>query len=112
MQLIPYLKCTFGWTDDLLEQVERVAVTKTYPKKEVILDAGHYSRNVYFIEEGMVRMFYHKSGKDITHYFFSEQSFAGGTESMFHQKRSIYGIETVEPSTITVFPFGVIEELA
>lgn len=112
MQLIPYLKTTFGWTDDLLEQVERVVVTKTYTKKNIILDTGHYSRNVYFIEQGLLRMFYYKAGKDITHYFFPEQTFAAGTESVFHHKKSMYGMEVVETSTITLVPFDVIEKLA
>ena len=112
MQLIPYLKTTFGLTDDLLEHIERVAVTKAYSKKDIILDTEHYSRNVYFIEQGLVRMFYYKSEKDITHYFFPEQSFAASTESVFYHKKSMYGLEALEPSTITLVPFGIIEELA
>ncbi|PRD47457.1 Crp/Fnr family transcriptional regulator [Sphingobacterium haloxyli] len=112
MQLIPYLKTTFGLTDDLLVYLEQVSVTKTYEKKAVILDAGHYSRNVFFIEQGLVRMFYYKLDKDITHYFFSEQTFAAGTESVFYHKKSMYGIEALEPSTITLIPFDAIAKLA
>ncbi|MBD1421787.1 Crp/Fnr family transcriptional regulator [Sphingobacterium chuzhouense] len=112
MQLIPYLKTTFGLTDDLLEHLEQVAVTKRYLKKDIILDAAHYSRKVFFIEQGLVRMFYYKSGKAITHYFFSEQTFAGGTESVFYNKKSMYGIEALEPSIITLIPFYAIAELA
>ncbi|MBD1432604.1 Crp/Fnr family transcriptional regulator [Sphingobacterium sp. DN00404] len=112
MQLIPYLKTTFGLTDDLLEHLEQVSITKTYVKKDIILDAGHYSRNIFFIEQGLVRMFYYKSGKGITHYFFSEHTFAAGTESVFYHKKSMYGMETLEPSTITLIPFDAIEKLA
>ncbi|NGM65243.1 Crp/Fnr family transcriptional regulator [Sphingobacterium sp. SGR-19] len=112
MQLIPYLKTTFGLTDDLLEHLEQVAVTKRYLKKDIILDAAHYSRKVFFIEQGLVRMFYYKSGKAITHYFFSEQTFAAGTESVFYHKKSMYGIEALEPSIITLIPFDAIAELA
>ena len=112
MLLIPYLKTTFGLTDDLLEKVEQVAVTKMFAKKEVVLDTDNYSRNVFFIEEGLVRMFYYKSGKDITHYFFSEKTFAAGTESVFYHKKSIYGIEALEVTTITLIPFDIIAGLA
>jgi len=112
MQLIPYLKTTFGLTDDLLDHMDRASVTKTYSKKDIILDTEHYSRNVYFIEQGLVRMFYYKSGKDITHYFFSEQTFAAGTESVFYHKKSMYGMEALEPSIITLIPFDAIAELA
>ncbi|MCC2598067.1 Crp/Fnr family transcriptional regulator [Sphingobacterium sp. FBM7-1] len=112
MQLIPYLKTTFGLSDDLLEHLGQVSITKSYVKKDIILDAGHYSRNIFFIEKGLVRMFYHKSGKVVTHYFFAEHTFAAGTESVFYHKKSIYGIEALEPSTITLIPFDAIERLA
>src|SRR5690606_1194458 len=112
MQLIPYLKTTFGLSDDLLEHLGQVSITKSYVKKDIILDAGHYSRNIFFIEKGLVRMFYHKSGKGVTHYFFAEHTFAAGTESVFYHKKSIYGIEALEPSTITLIPFDAIEKLA
>src|SRR5690606_20474154 len=109
MQLIHYLKTTFGLSDDLLQHLGQVSITKSYVKKDIILDAGHYSRNIFFIETGRVRMFYHKSGKGVTHYFFEQHTFAAGTDSVFYHKRSIYGVEALAPSSITLIPLDAIE---
>lgn len=112
MQLIAYLQSTFGLSDDLLRQIDEASTTKVFQKKSIVLDTDHYSKNVYFVQEGLVRMFYYKSGRDITHYFFPENSFSGGSESVFNHKKSIYGIEALETSTLTVIPFTAIENLA
>lgn len=112
MKLIHYLREQFEFSDDLLQQIDECSRKQVYLKKQVILEPDHYSRNVYFVESGLVRMFYHKSGKDITHYFFPEDSFAAGTESTFYKKKSIYGIEAVEAATIRTVPFTLIESLA
>ncbi len=112
MELIKYLQKEFGISDDLLEQIDQCCQTKTYHKKQVVLPPDHQSSNVYFVEKGLVRMFYRKAGKDITHYFFPEDTFAAATESTFYQKRSIYGIEAVESATITSIPFAAVERLA
>ncbi|WP_170852543.1 Crp/Fnr family transcriptional regulator [Sphingobacterium wenxiniae] len=112
MQLIVYLRTNFGLSNEVLQQIDEASTTKVYPKKEIILQPGHYSKNVYFVQEGLVRMFYPKGGKHITHYFFPEMTFAGATDSMFYDKQSIYGIEAVETSTVTRIPLSVIMKLA
>lgn len=112
MDLISYFKDTLGWPDDLIETIDVASSKKEFSKKQLILPTDNYARSVFFVERGMVRMFYNKSGKDITHYFFNEGAFAAGSESTFYHRKSIYGIEAVEDATITVIPFPLIEELA
>lgn len=108
MDLISYFRDTLGWPDELIEAIDVVSNKKVFSKKQVVLPTDNYSRNVFFIEHGMVRMFYNKSGKDITHYFFNEGAFAAGSESTFYHRRSIYGIEAVEDAIITIVPFSLI----
>ncbi|MFD1770994.1 Crp/Fnr family transcriptional regulator [Sphingobacterium suaedae] len=112
MQLILYLQQVFGWSDDLLQHIDEASTKKVYSKKQLILPPENYSRNVYFVEQGLVRMFYYKSGKNITHYFFQEGTFAAGSESTFYHKKSRYGIEAVEQTKVVIVPFPIIEKLA
>jgi len=112
MELITYFKDTLGWPDDLIEAIDVKSSKREFSKKQVILPVDNYVRNVFFVERGMVRMFYNKSGKDITHYFFNEGTFAAGSESTFYHRKSIYGIEAVEDVSVTIIPFAVIEELS
>jgi CRP-like cAMP-binding protein len=45
---------------------------KTFEKGKLLSEQNHYNRNIYFVEEGMLRMFYYENGKDITTNFYSE----------------------------------------
>jgi CRP-like cAMP-binding protein len=112
MQLITYLKDTFRLSDDLLLQIEKVCSTKMFNKRDVILSPAHYSKHIFFIEKGLARIFYEKTDKKITHYFCPENTFAAGSESVFYNKLSQYGIEAIEQSEVTIIPFSVIEKLA
>lgn len=112
MQLIPYLEENFGLSDELLREINQQSNTKHYARKEVVLATDQHSKHVYFVESGLLRLFYHKSGKDITHFFFPEQHFLATSESLFYNKSSIYGIEAVEKSTVTIVPYALIEKFA
>lgn len=69
MQLIPYLEMNYGLSDQVLQEIDKASVTKQHGKKCTILEAGNYAKNIFFIEKGLVRLFYFKGGKAITHYF-------------------------------------------
>lgn len=112
MQLASYLKAGFGLTDEIVQQIDFASSTKVYARKDIVLETDLSSKNVFFVENGLVRLFYYKGGKEITHFFFSEQRFLATSESVFYGKRSIYGIEAVEVSTIRTIPYSLIEQLA
>lgn len=112
MQLISYLKANFDLDDHILQRFDMATNTRVFTRKQIVLETDHYSKNVFFVESGLVRLFYYKGGKDITHFFFGEKDFLATSESVFYNKSSIYGIEAVEMSTIRIIPYALIEELA
>ncbi|WP_437918320.1 hypothetical protein [Sphingobacterium sp. LRF_L2] len=38
--------------------------------------------------------------------------FAAGSESTFYNRKSIYGIETIEDTTVFIVPFSLVEKLS
>ncbi|MFN9863267.1 MAG: cyclic nucleotide-binding domain-containing protein, partial [Bacteroidota bacterium] len=70
--------------------------TKSIKKKTKILEAGTTAKEVYFILNGCIRLFYNKDGEDISAYFFTEKMFAGAYDSFISQKPSRHSIETLE----------------
>ena len=54
---------------------------REYKKYSLLLKEGSPSQEVFFIEEGSVRQFYTKEGKDITHSFYAENSFLEALET-------------------------------
>jgi len=67
------------------------------------------SKKVYFIESGLLRSYYTKDDKDITHFFFSENSFSLSIESVFYNTPSPIGLELLEPSTLRWIYFNDLE---
>ena len=54
--------------EELNELVEQFTVDK-FSKKEIILKAGEHSDTVYFVYEGLVRIYYVKEDKENTNWF-------------------------------------------
>jgi CRP-like cAMP-binding protein len=92
---------------DLSEYIE----TYQYPKNHQLQKAGEVCRKLYFIEEGLVRVFYYKNNKDITYSFISEDTFTTLVDSFFEQKPSRYNMETLEASTVSYIKYDDLMEL-
>ena len=85
--------------------------TKTFAKGELLSHQNTYNRNVYYMENGLARMFYYEKGKDITTNFYSEGKAFGSVDTIFSNVASVYNIETLEESTITFCDYKKLEEL-
>ncbi|AOM79186.1 Crp/Fnr family transcriptional regulator [Pedobacter steynii] len=83
-----------------------VATRKKFVKRKVfktesLHETGKIARELFFIEEGLIRIFYHNdSGKDITYGFYTEGDFVTVPESFYTQSASKYHMETLEEGLI------------
>lgn len=112
MQLISFLKSLHPINDELELFFDSISETKEYNKGDIIFNPGCYLKHIYFVETGFTRVFYFKETKDITHYFFGENTFSTAVESVFYQKPSLVGFQALTHSRITHFPFSAIQELS
>ena len=72
MDIIQYLRTQHLCTDEDVEQILKFVHRKTFAKKELILPVENTSKNMFFIEQGIARVFYAKKDKDVTLYFLQE----------------------------------------
>lgn len=85
----------------LLEALNREFHTVVLPKGEVIFQAGNVAKHIFYIEDGLARMFYsNDAGKDISYAFFPENNFLAPSESFLEQKPSQYTVEILEDSHV------------
>jgi CRP-like cAMP-binding protein len=99
----------------LLTEIEKVipismemesALRKKFVKRNVfrtesLHQTGKIARSLFFIEEGLIRIFYHNSsGKDITYGFYTEGDFITIPESFYTQSPSKYHMEMLEDGEI------------
>lgn len=80
------------------------------PKGHRLFLPDSYPQKVYFIEEGLMRTYYLKESKDITHYFFKENSFTMPIECIFYNRPAPFGLELLENSIIRSIPYPELEK--
>ena len=72
------------------------------PAHKTLLLEGETAKNIYFLREGCLRMWYNDKGRDITFQFFFEGQPVASIESFWQAKPSRFSIESIEPCTLLV----------
>lgn len=111
MDLILYLKQHIILSAATEAQVRQAFKTEELPKGHQLLSPGSFSQKVFYVEKGIVRTYYVKDGKDITHSFILEGSFFVSIESAFFDTPSPYGAEVLEQATIRTILYQDLEKV-
>lgn len=81
-------------------------------RKEVLTRAGETEKYLYFINEGVQRIYYFdEQEREATVIFTYEPSFGGVLDSFMLQKPSLYFYETLTPSLFTRAPYKAVSGL-
>lgn len=81
------------------------------PKKFTLIREGDISRELYFINRGLLRLYYAKEGEEITAFIFREGLFASSYESFLQQSPGIQNLETLEDCDLLVLTYDRLQEL-
>ena len=109
MNLIDYIHEQTHIENETLELLDMLFEHRQYKKYSLLLKEGNTSKEVFYIEEGIVRQFYTKDGKDITHAFHAENSFYMSVEPIYFQNSSPFGLEALENCKVRVAEFAQVE---
>ena len=99
-------------THDELDILQSVLVPMKFAKGEMILKEGEVCTNMYYIDKGLVRQFYFKSGKQLTEHMAVEGNIVMCIESLFREEPTKLQIEAIEPTIIYALPKACLEEVA
>ena len=81
------------------------------PKKFILTEEGKIARELYFIINGLVRLYYTKDGEEITGFIFREGLFASSYDSFLRQAPSIQTLETLEDCDLLVISHNRLQQL-
>ena len=81
-----------------------------YKKDEFILKKGRVNRNIYFIESGLVRVFYELGDREVTSWFLSEGGIFISVKSFFRQQPSKDNIVALEDCICWFITYEQLEE--
>ncbi len=106
-----YIDQMIRLTEQERRMFENAFSFRQVPKKFLLIREGQIAREVFFINKGLLRLFYNKDGEEITGFIFREGLFASSYESFLRQSPSIQNLETLEDCELLVLTFDKLEEL-
>ena len=98
-------------TEEEAEFARNHFVIKKYSKNEVFFKEGNIARNIYFVIEGCVRLFYSVEGNERTAYFYTEGKFFCANESFAKNTPARENFQALENTTIVLFPKSLNDKL-
>jgi CRP-like cAMP-binding protein len=106
-----YLARFIELTDEELEVVTSIAEVRTYDKKVRLIDEGEYENYFNFIVKGLARKFFYKDEEEIITQLAKEGELISSSVSFLSGEKSLYIVETIEPTTFLSFSKESIEML-
>lgn len=83
-------------SESLKKELTNRIVFQSFIKGELIHDANTICKKSYFIQKGLMRIYFIKDGKEITEYFSAENEWVNSPRSFMQQKLDIYYIDALE----------------
>ena len=106
-----YLARFIDLTDKELEQLTAIAEVRTYDKKVKLVDQGEYETYFNFIVKGLARKYFYKENEEIITQLAKEGEIISSSVSYLSGEKSLYVVETIEPTTFLSFSRETIEKL-
>jgi CRP-like cAMP-binding protein len=111
MEFINYINKQVDIPEELILKLDSLFSKEELPKGTQLFLQNSHCKKVFFFEKGFGRVYYIKDGKDITHYFFTEDSFSAPIESVFYDQPSHCGMELLEKSIVRTAIYSELEKL-
>lgn len=93
---------------------EEITQWHTYSKHHRLHHEDTVCNDLFIIQTGLARAFYHKDGQDITAHFAFEKTTITAIDSFIQRKRSRYTIELLEDATLATVShkslYGLLDE--
>jgi CRP-like cAMP-binding protein len=82
--------------DTLKSELAKRITFKTFKKGALVHNADTVCKKSYFIQNGLLRTYFIKDGKEISEYFSCEEEWVNSPRSFMQQQLDIYYIDAIE----------------
>jgi CRP-like cAMP-binding protein len=82
------------------DQIDALAVTRTFKPGEHLLRQGQPCGHVWFLQQGLVRVYFLRDGLDPTAWFVAEGGFVSDYVSFLSREPATMSIEALEPTRV------------
>lgn len=106
-----YLAKFIELTDEEIDFLSSVAEVRTYDKKVKLIDQGEVENYFNFIIKGLARKYFYKDGEEIITQLAKEGEVISSSVSFLSGEKSLYVVETIEPTTFLSFSREQVDQL-
>jgi CRP-like cAMP-binding protein len=106
-----YTSAIISFTAAEKQIIESAFTFRQVPKKFKLAEEGKIARELFFINKGLVRLYYTRDGEEITGYIFKEHLFASSYDSFLRQAPSIQTLEALEDCDLLVISKKDLDQL-
>ncbi|MFY0698953.1 MAG: Crp/Fnr family transcriptional regulator [Balneola sp.] len=89
-------------SDALKSELTNRLKLKTFQKGELILDANRVCKESYFIQNGVLRTYFLKDGKEVSEFFCGANEWVNSPKSFIQRTTDIYYIDAIEKTSTLV----------
>jgi CRP-like cAMP-binding protein len=112
MNLPPYIKSAANLSTQSEQKIGAIFVRNELSKGQFLFKQGDFCHHIYYIEKGLARIYYHtESGKEITAWFFAENTFLTAHDSFYQHKASPTYCELLEDSVVYSLKYDEVEAM-
>ena len=87
-------------SDNLENEIINRVKQQSFKKGELILNANKICTHSYFIQQGLLRLYFIKDGKEVSEYFSSEGEWVNSPRSFRQRQPDIYYIDAIENTDV------------
>ena len=106
-----YLQQFPHYNSNVLESVLPYLSVKYLNVGDYFLREGKICKNIGFVEEGLLRLYYLNDGKEVTNCFCKENTITCSYSSLITQKESDLAIQAIEPSKLIILSYESLQKL-
>ncbi|GLB50018.1 Crp/Fnr family transcriptional regulator [Neptunitalea lumnitzerae] len=110
-KFINYISSYIKLTNQELKALEPFCTIITLQKNELLFKEGAVANELYFLNQGAIRLFYNVDGNEKTAFFYLSNQFICAGESYTYQTPSSENFQAIENSEVIIFKRKHIEKL-
>lgn len=109
--LLEYLNSIYPLSESLREHLSNILKEKHIQKREFLLKEGNISRNIYYIQKGLLRAFYLNNQGQVSSWFMKEGDIIVSILSFYQQVPSFESIQAIENTELLYISFKELENV-
>ncbi|WP_286966952.1 Crp/Fnr family transcriptional regulator [Flavobacterium sp. UBA4854] len=94
-----------SFSENEIERIDSCFEYEKFTAKEYLSSMGKISNKIFFIVEGLARVYYLKDGKEITTYLSCDEGFIASYSSFINQSVSFESIQCIEDCEVLSITF-------